>query len=380
MKKLLYVTNIPAPYRQKRFNKMQEIFPKMGIDFEVLYMAKIEPNRKWIIPKESFKYKYKIFKGIHPVIGKFFAHFNPGLLIRLLKNDYDIVVIGGMASPTHWLAPFFVSNKKIKILSVESNLLSVGRKSGIGAKIKTILINKANAYQVTGTPQKEYIKFFSPSSSQKSFIKLPNLIDEQVFVEQVKELRNKKKYLKLELGINEESQIWVLPAQHIDKKGIIPFLKLLSSDLNVKLFLLGDGPLRNEIESLVLEMKLNVVVVGHVQQEDIIKYYAIADLFIIPSIKDPSPLSPIEAIAAGLPILVSSRIGNVEDVLVDELNGWSYDPVNEIDKGRKLITQIASLSHDELSKKGLESEKIYNAKFDTNKCVESYAKSLLKIN
>ena len=64
---------------------MQEIFPKMGIDFEVLYMAKIEPNRKWIIPKESFKYKYKIFKGIHPVIGKFFAHFNPGLLIRLLK-------------------------------------------------------------------------------------------------------------------------------------------------------------------------------------------------------------------------------------------------------------------------------------------------------
>lgn len=68
MKKLLYITNIPAPYRQKRYNLMQEIFPKNGIEFEVLYMAKIEPDRNWVIPPESFRYNYKIFNGIHPEI------------------------------------------------------------------------------------------------------------------------------------------------------------------------------------------------------------------------------------------------------------------------------------------------------------------------
>lgn len=86
---------------------MAKIFPNDGIDFEVLYMAKIKPNKEWIIPVDSYHYPYKFFKGIHPNIGNFYAHFNPALLFRLLKKYYDIAVVGGMANPTHWFAPFF---------------------------------------------------------------------------------------------------------------------------------------------------------------------------------------------------------------------------------------------------------------------------------
>src|SRR5690606_38929004 len=177
MKKLLYVTNIPTPYRQKRFNLMQEIFPKYDIEFEVLYMDKIEPNRKWIIPEDTYQYNYKFFKGLHPVIGRFYAHFNPGLLLRLLKNDYDIAIIGGMASPTHWLAPCFIRGNKLQVMSIESNLNSVERKTGFGARIKNMLLKKANAYQITGTPQKKYIEYFFPEASKKRYITLPNIID-----------------------------------------------------------------------------------------------------------------------------------------------------------------------------------------------------------
>jgi glycosyltransferase involved in cell wall biosynthesis len=376
--KLLYITNIPAPYRQKRFNTMARIFPDYGIDFEVLYMAKIEPNRKWKIEFESYTYPHRFFKGVHPTIGGFYAHFNIGLLMRLLVNDYDLAIVGGMASPTHWLAPFFIRKQKKQIMSVESNLYSVVRKKGFGAWMKKILLSKADAYQVTGTPQKDYIDFFCPNCINKPVILLPNLIDEDVFVRDVDQIRMQRDNLRSSFNVNAKTQMWVLPARLIEIKGILPFIKQLEGIENVKLFLLGDGEQQKVIEDIIKEKDLPVVIVGFVQQNDIIKYYAAADLFVLPSIKDPSPLTPIEAIASGLPLLVSSRIGNLKDVVIENKNGWFYDPVEEPDNGYNLVKKISALTNLELSELGSNSRQIYFDSFSTQKVIKSYATQLLK--
>lgn len=375
MKKLLYITNIPAPYRQKRFNTMSQIFPEYGIDFEVLYMDKIEPNRQWEISADSYNYNYKIFKGIHPTIGGFFAHFNPGLLFRLLKNDYDIAVVGGMASPTHWLAPFFISRKKFKIMSVESNLFSVTRKNGFGAWIKSALLNTADAYQVTGQPQIDYIHYFQPKAANKSNIHLPNLIDDDVFTKQVDELRKNVDNLRSEFGVSPEEQMWVLPARLIEIKGIIPFIEALVGLKGFRLIILGDGEQFEQIKSIVEKNNLPVTLVGFVQQNEVTRYYAAADLFVLPSFKDPSPLSPIEASAAGLPLFVSTNIGNINEVLGNE-NGWSFEPGN-IEEIKKLAGKVLSLSRNELKAKGEASRKRYLEVFETEKCIRNYAKQIL---
>lgn len=377
--KLLYITNIPAPYRQKRFNKMAEIFPTYGIDFEVLYMSKIEPNRSWSIPEDSYRYKHKFFKGIHPTIGNFYAHFNPGLLLRLLKNDYNIAIVGGMASPTHWLAPFFINSRKIQIMSVESNLHSVERKTGFGAWVKKKLLQRANAYQITGQPQVEYIKFFNPQSEIKSFLTLPNLIDEEVFTNRVNLLRENILNLRNNFGVDSKTQMWILPARLIEIKGVIPFLELLENISKVKLYIIGDGALLSEIQKIIEQRSLPVVCEGFVQEDKMIEYYAAADLFVLPSLKDPSPLSPIEAIAASLPLLVSSRIGNLAEVLDDEKNGFTYDPVAEIEKAKDMVRHISNLSRENLAKMGESSIKIYEDKFGTEKNIHKYAESLKKL-
>ena len=379
MKKLLYITNIPAPYRQKRFNIMAQVFPKYGIDFEVLYMAKIEPNRKWEILNDSYNYKHTFFKGIHPTIKGFFAHFNPSLLFRLMKDDYDIAIVGGMSSPTHWLAPFFISKDKVQVMSVESNLHSVERKTGIGFKIKKKLLSKANAYQITGNPQKKYIEYFYPESVSKKFIRLPNIIDEEVFKEEVENLKHDRLNLRKNFNVSEKVQMWVLPARLISIKGILPFLDLIKEIEGIKLFILGEGELAEEILDFIKLHKLPVHLVGFVQQNDVIKYYAAADLFVLPSLKDPSPLSPIEAIASGLPILVSSRIGNLEDVLDENENGWCYDPKGELSYAKSLIKKIVALTNEELQTKGKKSSLVYKKVFDSEACINSYAKELQKV-
>jgi len=377
MKKLLYITNIPAPYRQKRFNLMQEILPEYGIEFEVLYMAKIEPNRKWVIPEDSYRYIYQIFKGIHPVFGGFFAHFNPGLLLRLLRNDYDIAVIGGMASPTHWLAPLFISNKKFKIMSVESNLFSVKRKKGFGAWVKSFLLNTANAYQVTGQPQIDYIQYFQPSAAVKPYIHLPNLIDDNIFTKQVDILRTNKQALRIEFGVQSDEQMWVLPARLIEIKGIVPFIKALNGLTGFKLFLLGDGEQKIEILKLIEINELPITLTGFIQQTELIRYYAAADLFVLPSFKDSSPLTPIEACAAGLPIFVSQNIGNINEVLGSE-NGWKFEPGNEV-VIRQLAQDILGIDRNQLQEMGLASRIRYQKYFEAEKCIKNYAHQILEV-
>ncbi|MFC4633312.1 glycosyltransferase family 4 protein [Dokdonia ponticola] len=355
---------------------MQEIFPENGIDFTVHYMAHIEPNRKWIIPEDSYKYKYKIHKGLHPAFGRFYAHFNPSIITLLLKKDYDFVIIGGMGSPSHWLSSLLTPKSKFQIMSIESNLHSTNRKDGIGAWFKRLLLKRANAFQVTGKPQIEYINYFDPKSKNKKFIKLPNLIDEKIFRDQVKKVSANRHSLRNDLKLDEKTQAWILPAQLIELKGIMPFLKLLRGIQNIKVFILGDGILKKTIQEEIDTYNLPVVLEGYLQQDRMIDFYAIADLFVLPSLKDSSPLTPIEACAASLPILVSSRIGNVEDVLTENLNGWKYDPIDEEIKGKEIISEIARLTLSDLKTKGKKSLEIYNLKFDTKKRIQEYAVSL----
>ena len=358
---------------------MAETFPEYGIEFEVLYMAAIEPDRSWTIPLESFKYPYYIFRGIHPTISNFYAHFNPGLLLRLLKNDYDLAVVGGMASPTHWLAPFFIGPNKVQIMSIESNLQSVERKTGLGAWLKRKLLARASAYQITGAPQREYVEYFCPEACRKPFITLPNLIDENVFVTRVDALRKDREDLRKEYGVNSDEQMWILPARLITIKGIIPFIQLLDNIRGTKLFVIGEGELKYSIISLCKAKNIPVSLPGFVQQEEMIRYYAAADLFVLPSLKDPSPLSPIEACAAGLPLLVSSQIGNLEDVVVPGLNGWSYDTLTEQHIGKKLVSQIAGMSRECLREMGSKSRERYMQRFETRHNIEIYAKTILQI-
>src|SRR5690606_25915392 len=172
-----------------------------------------------------------------------------------------------------------------------------------------------------------YIQYFQPSAAVKPYIHLPNLIDDNIFTKQVDILRTNKQALRIEFGVQSDEQMWVLPARLIEIKGIVPFIKALNGLTGFKLFLLGDGEQKIEILKLIEINELPITLTGFIQQTELIRYYAAADLFVLPSFKDSSPLTPIEACAAGLPIFVSENIGNINEVLGTE-SGWKFEPGN----------------------------------------------------
>ena len=76
-------------------------------------------------------------------------------------------------------------------------------------------------------------------------------------------------------------------------------------------------------------------------------------------------------------IIVSRNIGNLNEVL-GEHNGWDFEPGN-LEEIKKVIESVLNLSRRNLRNKGMESRKQYIKYFDTETCVQNYAKQLLEI-
>jgi sugar transferase (PEP-CTERM/EpsH1 system associated) len=90
---------------------------------------------------------------------------------------------------------------------------------------------------------------------------------------------------------------------------------------NARLFLVGDGPLREAIEEAVGRANLERAVRLLGQRSDVARLLTAADLFLLTSISEGIPLTVIEAMAAGLPV-VSTAVGGVAEVVEDGVTGF----------------------------------------------------------
>ncbi len=94
------------------------------------------------------------------------------------------------------------------------------------------------------------------------------------------------------------------------------------------LILVGDGPERSTLTQQVVRSAYgaDVHMVGHKGSAELPLYYAFAGCFVLPSTREPWGLVVNEAMACGLPVLVSSRCGCADDLVVPGFNGFLFDP------------------------------------------------------
>ena len=148
MHKIAYVTNIPTPYRDFRFKKLADLLKDINGTLKVHYMGETEHGRNWNLDELCNGYEFKIHRNLGFSFGKVDnVYFNPSLLFDLWKDNYDIIIVGGISSPTHFLSGF-LPYKAMKILSVESNLDSIRFDNFFINTYKKIILNRFDKYQV----------------------------------------------------------------------------------------------------------------------------------------------------------------------------------------------------------------------------------------
>jgi ubiquinone/menaquinone biosynthesis C-methylase UbiE len=109
------------------------------------------------------------------------------------------------------------------------------------------------------------------------------------------------------------------------------------------LVLLGDGPLRPALNSQLSTLNLHghVLLPGFKQYPDLPAYYGLAGAFIHASTTEQWGLVVNEAMASGLPVLVSNRCGCASDLVQEGVNGFTFEP-DHADQLAQLMRQIAA--------------------------------------
>lgn len=359
---------------------MNEVFLSKNIYFEVWYMAWSESDRFWEFTNDDFNYNYSVFPGFTFKLKGAHFHINFKLLWKLFNTKFDVVIIGGYSTPSHILGAI-LANTKIKILWSETNYIPNKKSSSLLKWLKKILLKPFHYFLVPGVKSEEYIRSLKQNIKANQFLKLPNLINEKVFVYQVADAKlNAEKIVKIRefYGVDEKTSLWFCPARLEYFKGLDIFLPMLKNLTNYKLIIAGEGSQRKLLQNIINENKLNVDLVGQKNIDEIVSIYAASDLFVLPSVRDSSPLSAVEAIAAKLPVIISTNVGNITDVLRNEINGWEITP-EQNDKNRNILSVISQLERKELAVMGLKSFELYQKYFNNDACINQHANDLLNI-
>jgi glycosyltransferase involved in cell wall biosynthesis len=119
------------------------------------------------------------------------------------------------------------------------------------------------------------------------------------------------------------------------------FVKVAAIDPNVNLILLGSGSQGAKIRQVLMNggVMERVHFGGHVPQADLPRWYHMADIYISPSHVDGSSVTLMEALASGLPCLVSDIAGNKEWI-EEGVNGWLFRDGNVDDLAEKILNAI----------------------------------------
>lgn len=107
----------------------------------------------------------------------------------------------------------------------------------------------------------------------------------------------------------------------------------------------GDGPERSALEEKAHKLSLgDIQFVGWVSYEKLPLYYGLARALVLPSVDEPWGLAVNEAMASGLPIIISRNCGCLPELCWRGINGYDFDPRNQ----EELTEILIKMSSDEI--------------------------------
>lgn len=151
---------------------------------------------------------------------------------------------------------------------------------------------------------------------------------------------------KKKAGVPNNCFVLLSAGRLVPSKRVDVFIRVISelrkSVPNVFGVILGDGPERASLESLAAELGVDSDISFPGVQSDVVPYYLASDIYVFPSEYEVLPMSLIEALASGLPI-VCSRIPGNDEIVSDGSTGFLVEDsiLEYVSKVRKLLADTS---------------------------------------
>ncbi len=285
-------------------------------------LARLEKEYPWITQPDEFPCQIiSVIDDRALECAKFSLLFSK-LISIFNETSPDVLAIAGYARPSMlsaWLWCFW--HRKPAILLSETTEHDEPR-SWWKEKIKSWLVKRYHAALVGGQSQKHYLlKLGMPAEA--IFLGY-DVVGNHVFhPDRIKSLPSpldKPFFLAINRFVSKKNLPFLISAYAAYRQA--------AGAKVWDLVLCGDGELRLQLEEQIVTEKLKdyIHLPGFLQQDQLLPYFAHASCFIHASVQEQWGLVVNEAMAAGLPILVSNRCGCYEDLIIEGVNGYGFDP------------------------------------------------------
>ncbi|MBW4506918.1 MAG: glycosyltransferase family 4 protein [Scytonematopsis contorta HA4267-MV1] len=329
-----------GPYHISRVNALDAHCKKIGWDLIGIELARYEKEYDWKTDTNNLPFKLISVLETIPLEEVKPVYLLIKLISVLNKVKPDIIVIAGyfhyaMLATLMW----GLWNNKPAVLLSETTEYDVPRSKWREA-IKSWIVTKYKSALAGGNPHKRYlIKLGLPADS--IFLGYDVVGNDTFHPDNIKHLSrplDKPYFLSINRFVAKKNLLFLLSCYAVYRQ--------IQGEEAWDLVLCGDGQLRSIIEEQIdlLGLKKAVHLPGFLQQHELLPYFAHANCFIHASIQEQWGLVVNEAMAAGLPVLVSNHCGCCEDLVIEGVNGFSFDP----EKKEELTQLMLKISSSEV--------------------------------
>ena len=200
---------------------------------------------------------------------------------------------------------------------------STGWPDGVG-KLNRWLTPITDAFIAVAKPHGQFLIDFEKFPASKVVV-IPNGVDTTRFIPN----QGARAVVRQELGLPPDTPLIGIVAALRPEKNHTLFLeaakRVLTKFPRAHFIIIGEGPERPSIEQTIASLQLgsNVTLLG--TRSDTPKLLASLDVFALTSHNEASPVSILEALSCGVPV-VSTRVGSVAESVHDQWNGFTVEP------------------------------------------------------
>jgi glycosyltransferase involved in cell wall biosynthesis len=263
-----------------------------------------------------------------------------GFASRLSRARFDALWVHGYARWINWLAILCAKARGLAVLVRDEATLFSTERSLMRRQAKRAfffaLSRVGDGFLAIGSANRDY--YLAHGVPRQRIFDMPYCVDNEFFARRAREARELLDQLRTDLGI-EFGQPVILYASKFEPRKrpgdlLLAYEKVIARSearLKPQLVFLGDGELRPSLEAEVRKNRLTgVKFLGFRNQSELPKFYALCDVFVLPSTGEPWGLVVNEVMATGKPVVVSDQVGCGRDLVRGGTNGFVY-PVGDVD-------------------------------------------------
>lgn len=259
---------------------------------------------------------------------------------ELRRERHDLVIVNGYTRRLYVLAAALARTAGSPVaLRLDSALFETPPPRAAAKRVLFELYLKRmySLFFGVGSLTLDYLRFFGVPEKRTALF--PYAVDVDAFRRGSDLTPEKRAEERARRGIPENARVLLSVAKLNGREAPWDLLRAFARryDSDRWLVIAGDGPERAALETFVHERGLRrVLFLGYVPYPELPALYAVSDLFLHPAREERWGVSVQEALACGLPVITSSRVGAARDLIEPGGNGSTYEAGDDGELARRI--------------------------------------------